>query len=117
MKTLPNQSQILKMLTLAKKMITDPSHWGKGSYARDKNGRTVATSGLEAVKWCAVGALESACSTLEGNVYSYPAEDMLSDCIPSGMRSVTVYNDNTTHKKVMAMFQCAIDHARKAVIE
>lgn len=46
----------LNKLQSLRTLLSDPSNWTQGCYARDKNERVVAWSDPNAIKFCAMGA-------------------------------------------------------------
>jgi len=113
----PNPAQILEILTLARKKIKNPLHWGQNHYAVDTNGETCLVADATATKWCAVGALMAVGQHL--NLSPFPAESRLIQCAANitGSHSAITFNDSKSHGEVMEMFECAIDKARKAIVK
>lgn len=48
----------LETLRAVRELLSDPSRWTRGAYARDAEGNYANASGPNAVCWCAVGAFE-----------------------------------------------------------
>jgi hypothetical protein len=52
--------RVLDVLRLARALITNPAHWTTRHTARDRNGEPVHEWSLEAVSFCAIGAINRA---------------------------------------------------------
>lgn len=48
----------LEILDCAIELLRDPSHWTKGSFARNAEGENVGVRHPEAVTWCMLGAID-----------------------------------------------------------
>lgn len=109
--------KISQLLTDAKQLIVDPSHWTKGEYARNKEGFKVADSSDHACQYCAVGSLWRASGFLRGEPDSDPVKGDLVDRACSVLleaigkkKGLSVWNDlpETTHQDVINAFDKAI---------
>lgn len=101
----PNDVQ--RVLIDAKALISDPAKWCKGRLALDNIGRPVDPGDLGACRFCSVGALHRVCQSDERNA----ANKLLSK---AAGREIVCFNDASTHSKVMAAFDRAIELAGKA---
>jgi hypothetical protein len=90
------------LLIKARNLIRAKSRWTQGALARDKNGKECGSSSPKAVCWCAEGAL----SHFNRGRLSVPALIALDGYVPS---SVADFNDKSTHKDVIALFNKAIN--------
>ena len=50
---------VTALLVRARARIADPARWTQGAYARDAEGRQALPKSQDAVRWCALGALEA----------------------------------------------------------
>jgi hypothetical protein len=77
-----------------KELLSDPSRWTQGEFARDDDGYRVNIDSSTAVKWCLLGA----CIKLRvdsGLLYDHlKKKDIKID-------SLTGFNDTHTHSEVM----------------
>ena len=107
----------LRILILARALISDPSHWAKGRMYADKTGITCGYE--DAVCYCAMGALFQARRVLKAKGISeyIIARNALSDRIPSPMsyldsaERIQRFNDyiGTSHASMQAVFDAAIN--------
>lgn len=130
----------LKMYTGAREIISDPTHWGKGSYAQVVGNDGTVVSGAfvydeDANNFCLLGALGRAIhqQTLTTQPqYAYLSIVKhecieLANCIPAERRDrtlttydqVVMFNDNkkTTHEDVLKALDCAIDAVKATIGE
>jgi hypothetical protein len=88
-------------LQAAKALLTDPTKWTKGNYARDAEGYAVAVDDSMAVAWCAQGALYRFRDDSMANLYLH--------CAVEGDSPSPDYNDSLTeHADLLAWFDRAI---------
>ncbi|MCJ2067825.1 hypothetical protein MKK75_03210 [Methylobacterium sp. J-030] len=94
-------------LRAARDTLTDPAHWTKEAYARDRRGAAVASNSPEAVCWCAYGALErlGTGEIVDAREYLRVAADDLFKSPPAGV------NDHIGHAAVLRMYDRAIELA------
>lgn len=124
---------MLRVLTRARDLIAEPTHWTKGEFARNEYGYSVGIDSPNACCFCTIGAVRRACYE-EGLTYtgvSQAAIRKLCRCIAEtlpytdydgsnnvAMRyNIAAWNDaeERTHDDVMNVFQCAIDAAKREV--
>lgn len=97
-----------QLLIEARKVIEDPAHWTTEFVARNKDGASVVSTSLEAVCWCAMGAL------LKCRKEAFSDYDRATDLLNtvawtmSGMY-FTELNDSMGHEAVLKMFDMAIE--------
>lgn len=82
--------------------------WTQGSLARDARGESVYEKSLEAVCWCAMGALYAATPT---NVLDHRDALFVLDRAGLGFGAIACYNDSTckTQEDALAWFDRAIE--------
>lgn len=97
-----------EVLLAAKAKIGTPATWGKWNLASDSAGIYVEPDSLEACRWCLSGALRAVAGSAYGQVRSFMVP--LTTC-----GYLTEYNDlpTTTHADIMALFDRAIEAAKK----
>lgn len=97
-----------ELLIKAKAVISDPANWTQNAFARDKEGMALA-GGYDpvAVCWCSFGAAEK---VVEKDYYDAIIEKPFSYF----KRNIAQYNDDNSHKVVMAMWDEAIANALAA---
>jgi hypothetical protein len=92
---------VVQLLETAKRMIENPGHWVKGSYATSRG------------RHCAVGALRAAASGLSASSTLPHAHAFLLEVAGRrGFETVERMNDRSMHGEVMAAFDEAIAAAR-----
>jgi hypothetical protein len=96
-------------LEKAKALLSDPTKWAKGQYAKDKDGHVVSVFAPQAVSWCADGALWFFFD--QGPSF---ASTYLDRVIPPPFVGVPAYNDAlTSHSDLLAWFDRAIALAQE----
>lgn len=100
-------SVALEQLRTARELLSDPTKWTRGEYARDRYGDAVPSAHAEAVCWCAYGALDRAGAGQFGDAREYlrGAADKLFDSFPACV------NDEQGHADVLRMYDRAIELA------
>ena len=75
-------------------LLSDPTHWTTGEYARDANGRIVPHYDEQATCWCAVGAIRKC----------YPADERFDTIqkLTKVVGEVPDWNDTSDHATVLA---------------
>lgn len=103
---------MLETLKAARALIADPKHWTRGTFARDANGEPCASGAVEAVCFCALGALKRVAPSwtlvdaIQQHIYNLDREAL--------MLGVAGINDNLGHAAVLALFDRVIAHLEKA---
>lgn len=105
----------IELLKKARELITDPDKWCKGRYGETEEGKVGKVAAAHRV--CAVGALYKAMSTEVGEDYEnmLGAKNELLKDISSHEEEkyrtfpVTVFNDQTSHPEVLALFDTTIE--------
>lgn len=103
---------IVEVLRAARTKIASPDHWTKYTLARNVHGSCVDVNSTAAVRWCAIGAIETVASTRHLGEKS-TAVKALKDALDTSYSRLGVsgYNDHshTTHEMVLALFDHAIE--------
>ena len=103
--------ETVDILKAARALIDTPEKWTRGLNARDAHGQDVRPNSLEAVCFCARGAIIRSAGFEHIDAY-----ELLQNALPIGGNDfVPAYNDNpdTTHADIMALFDRAIELAEK----
>lgn len=100
------QARTLEVLREARELIADPERWTRGAGARDANGSSVHPRAEEAVRWCAIGAIDRADPSI--------ISDALDALHAVTRGEVETVNDRGGHKRVLALFDRAIRATEKA---
>ena len=101
-----------RLLISARALIADRNFWTKGVFARTQQGHAIAWDDVSARKWCAVGAIRRAALDL---VHDRDQAERIADdveklvCRGRWFRSLVVINDFSSHKRVLALFDHAIE--------
>lgn len=124
------RQKVLQVLREARAALaSSPSSWCQGSYARDYYGSACGSFDVQALSWCAVGAVHVVADRLTGGAgqewgeVSDGAVRCLADAAVPGWRLpseeaetvVTTENDHaaTTHADVLRWFELAIARAER----
>lgn len=111
-------------LTQAQNLISAPEHWTSGAYARTAAGRACAVNALDAVCWCAMGALRHAIPLGASGIAVarvlaraiQPDEDYTGRSFPDLAEVITSFNDGTyNHEDVLSAFDRAIQLSREEI--
>lgn len=106
------ESDVVSVLRAAKQIISDPSRWTCGEYARTSRGNCVGVETAAAVSFCSVGALALACGLSIRCTEDSPAYGHLrAAAAEQNYIDVHLLNDGGGHDAAMAMFDRAIDLA------
>jgi hypothetical protein len=102
---------VLDILTSARAILTEPTSWTQGVYARDENGESIEPYEDEATCFCLWGALKAAASRFPTSVH-WGAQLAVYNSIEIG--DIPSFNDaaGTTHADVLNVLDAAI--ARKS---
>lgn len=93
----------------ARDLISDPKRWIQGSYARNDAGLDTGARALDAVCWCADGALDAvACGVI------YEAARTALFTTRAMPRGPIGFNDTHTHQEVLDAFDFAITQLEAA---
>jgi hypothetical protein len=101
-----------RLLISARALIADRSFWTKGVFARTLQGHAIAWDDASARKWCAVGAIRRVALDL---VHDRDHAERIADdveklvCHGRWFRSLVVINDFSSHKRVLSLFDKAIE--------
>lgn len=100
-----------EILEKARDLISEPEAWCQFAYAVDASGVQVPVCDPEAVAWDMLGAIDA----VSGLTNTLPAEFTLSKAASELDMSLHMNDDeDATHEQVMAIFDRAIEIARKA---
>jgi hypothetical protein len=104
----------LEVLVAARELISEPSRWTQGEYAKDAVGNSVTAISEYACCWCSVGAI---CKIQNDLFPTNPLEDALEAAIHViGLKRFTVeFNDNHNHQQVMELWDKAIHNYSESV--
>ena len=99
----------MSLLKLARAKIEKLENWTQGTRARDMVGTPVEPDSVDAVQWCATGALMAVC----GDAYWEERKKLL--CATNELFGVGLIslNDHGTHEQVLEAFDVAM--AKEAV--
>lgn len=110
-----------RLLIFARKLISRPQHWTKGSYARDEKGISLPRECRQfAYCYCAVGATMKAADSLNLSSAAQSARIRLAQVINNSTDSLNTsiidYNDDVerTHAEILELFDNAIASIRLA---
>lgn len=110
-------------LVATRDVIADPEHWTQGTWARDADGESVDAFSPDAVRWCAVGAMEKVERTigkvdpdselsgfiLWGKSRKYLRKTVSELNIEKVGSSIHMYNDSHSHDDVLRVLDQAIE--------
>lgn len=93
----------LDVLKAARELIRDPARWCQDAFACDADGDAVHTLDPQAVRWCAVGALNKVAPSSEVSADAYGLLE-----VAAGPICVSDINDAEGHEAVLAVYDEAI---------
>lgn len=94
----------LETMKVARELISDPTRWCQGRFARDEDGHGVFHGSVNAVSFCAAGALWRVNPTCGlSSLYRF---------LPKGV-DLTEFNDTRAHANVLDLFDRAIAYAEQ----
>lgn len=101
----------LELLKAARKRIEDPARWTQKFYARSAiDGYSMDPTDKDAVCWCSVGALMAEdCSFFIIEAAEFALKKAVISLKLDEMGSIILVNDRTNHKKVLQMYDLAIE--------
>lgn len=109
-------SKTLNALKVSRSLIARPASWTKGEAARDAENGHVSVLSVDAVCFCALGALDLACKKT-GAEYAEVlpvlaaalSQDRCDQLFTNACRIINFNDDDsTTHEKVLMIFDRAI---------
>lgn len=104
-----NKPRTLKILKDARKLISTPDKWTRGTYARDDGNAKVDVHSPQAVRFCAVGALRRASFNLHDFGDHSRAKDILTNItVKRAKTGIVGYNDSSSYAEVLSLFDDAI---------
>lgn len=98
-----------EILIAAKALIDTPEKWTRGSFARDSENYHVDFYSKDAVCYCSLGALYKS----QQGIHSLEAALAKRHLWYAAGESIAEYNDTHTHPEVMAVWDKAIELAKK----
>lgn len=99
----------LEVLRGARELLSDPSRWARGTFAKDAFGTKVGVSSSSAVSFCAAGALAKVHGSRPSLFHTDPVLKESLMLLSKGLRGeVAERNDHGTHETVLAGFDRAI---------
>lgn len=118
--SIPKDLTALEIITKARALITDPIHWTKKAFGRDANGNSRMWEARDACAFCITGAVFRAELVLLRERGSFApirvgveVINALSE-VAGTFSNLVEFNDadNTTHDKVLAVLDCAIENLK-----
>lgn len=112
------EAEAKELLKKTRELLTDPTHWTQGFYAKNEHGESVPSTAYSATCWCAIGAMEKVWDEMCGDARlgidykpKYRAQVLLGAANDEG--TTVGYNDTVgrTHEEVLAWFDRAIEKA------
>jgi hypothetical protein len=103
-----------QLLIDARALLAERNRWTKGVFARTAQGHAIAWDDPAARRWCAVGALRRAALDV---VHDRELAERIADdvektaCHGRWLRSLVVLNDFSSHKRVLALLDQAIERS------
>ena len=98
----------LEVLIAAKALLSDPTKWTQGVFARNSDGDEVDPDDSTAVCWCATGAVRKIAGDDVDHIL-----DRLKNSIPSRfVATIPFVNDGPGYDAVMEMYDIAIAAAK-----
>jgi hypothetical protein len=113
-----HQKQVLDDVIAARALIENPDSWTRGAYARDLQGKALATTDPIACKFCAAGALYRATEydpmgwTSKTRLRVDQAHYEVEKDLPH--QGIIGFNDDHDHHEVLAAFDKTIARLRAA---
>ena len=104
----------VEILKAARDLIAKPANWTQGEYARGPDGTPFIEVVPEATCFCSIGAVAKVmgCPVLEAD--RSEAVRLLVEAAEASIPSeLTIFNDESTHSEVLALFSKAISSAEE----
>ena len=112
--TLYQDDEILAVLIAAQERIRKPENWCIGDFAQDRSGQRVIFSAPNAVKFCAIGALQAVGEKL----FASDARDYLNLAAEeAGYWCAPALNNATDQPTTYVMFSRAIELRQAEIME
>lgn len=90
---------VKEILVAARAIIADEENWTQGAYAKDKDGTSIGANYSSAVCFCSIGAIYKI------TISPFDAMKVLRNHMED---SIIKFNDEHTHKEVLAAWDEAI---------
>ncbi len=99
----------LELLKAARERISSEESWTQGAFAENSDGAPVMVKSPEACRWCAIGALESISPPDEPLVFRRAFRELSATLDDFGWdRRMAAYNDMSSHKQVLFLYDVTI---------
>lgn len=82
-------------------LLSDPSRWTKGAFARDASGHNTMPSAGNAVCWCLNGAVRKVFG--DESIWSPGLKVLGDEIFKTHLMSIAGFNDMNTHAEVIAL--------------
>jgi hypothetical protein len=93
-------------LLAARLLIDEEESWTKNNHAKDNEGHSVTPLDKSAICWCVVGAIK--CFAPNATTENITVSKLFFITKQLGFFGVSNYNDNNSHKNVLAVLDEAI---------
>lgn len=111
----PSNAEIAAGLKALRGLLAEPSHWTKGSFAKDKEGEPCSSGGAEATCFCLVGGINRITRgsiplgrALTKALISVPGEDPRTARLKARHGFLYTFNDGAAHEEVLALIDNAL---------
>ncbi len=98
-----------QLLSSAKALIQDESHWTQESFANTEAGQPVWANDPKACKFCSLGALAKTDGKQFTGSFDTSCKELTEAAQSLGYDDVPDLNDNADHHTVLRMFDLAIE--------
>lgn len=104
---------IIKGLREAKAKITPEESWTSGAYARTPDGVSVMETHPDAVKWCALGAINCVMQN-DDRLQKFTAIRLLDKAARErGKKAIHLVNDELGHEPTLECFDAAVEEVKE----
>jgi len=108
------KSKLIKNLKALRELLTPKDQWTQGCNARDSQGVSIDLYNSRARSYCIHGGLWSVVGLVD-----YAARDNMKRALGKTTReiggdgSIVVFNDNSTHKKILSLIDRTIEREQR----
>ncbi len=106
------QAEVITLLEKARKRISTPDKWCQRVSARDRAGEPALAGARDACQFCIVGAVRAKFSPYNERAL-HELRDHLPVEVPHYPGGLASYNDNSTHERVLDLFNTTINDLRR----